>query len=64
MSTRTTAPAARPWEASQAGGGVTLSGVSRTFAATRRGGELVAAWTVPGDSARVQLARYRLESLP
>ncbi len=42
MSTRTTAPAARPWEASQGSGGVTLSGVSRTFAATRRGGPVPA----------------------
>lgn len=41
--------------------GVRASGFPRI---TRRGGELVAAWTVPGDSARVRLARYRLESLP
>lgn len=31
---------------------------------TRRGGELIAAWTQAGDSAQVRVARYRLEALP
>lgn len=30
----------------------------------RRGGDLIAAWTHAGDSARVRVARYRLEALP
>ena len=30
----------------------------------RRGGELFAAWTQPGDSARVRLTRFKLEGLP
>lgn len=31
---------------------------------TRRGDDLIAAWTQAGDSARVRVARYRLEGLP
>ena len=31
---------------------------------TRRGGDLIAAWTHAGDSAQVRLARYHLEALP
>ncbi|MCC6929611.1 MAG: exo-alpha-sialidase [Gemmatimonadaceae bacterium] len=31
---------------------------------TRRGPELIAAWTIPGDTARIHLARYRLDALP
>ena len=31
---------------------------------TRRGPDLIAAWTIPGDTARIHLARYRLDALP
>lgn len=41
--------------------GVRASGFPKI---TRSGTDLIAAWTVPGDSARVRLARFRLESLP
>jgi len=42
MTTRTTAPTATPWEASEADGTVTLTGVSRTFPGTRRGAAVLA----------------------